>query len=195
MKKNLFFLISAMIVLSGCSAKAVLVKNSVDYDPKTDARIRIYNSAAQKGTKIFKGKTCQDYSDNKVYANRFYNGLPRKTLKNTTIGIPLTATSVERLNRSSYNDVIYFSEEILTANAPVVINGNHFTTGYGPGYYESCQIVGEFTPEAGKDYELRYGETNNHCRLYIYELIPETSNEDSRIQAKYGKDMPYKKCN
>lgn len=71
MKKNLFFLISAMIVLSGCSAKAVLVKNSVDYDPKTDARIRIYNSAAQKGTKIFKGKTCQDYSDNKVYANRF----------------------------------------------------------------------------------------------------------------------------
>ena len=43
MKKSALVII-ASIVISGCSAKAILVQKKVNYDPKEEARVRVYQS-------------------------------------------------------------------------------------------------------------------------------------------------------
>lgn len=201
MKKSVLITLCT-IILSACSARAVLVTKKVDYDPQSEARIRVYNNNGNATTKVLSDTSCQDIEDKKkkgISRNPFskdnmHNGLPKRTLKNISIGMPLTTSSVQALQRDSFTDTLSFTEQLITAGKPTFIRGSQFDI-------YSCDIRGEFTPEAGKDYEISYGtievpesKTGLGCVLFINELVPITS-DDPKVTAKLGKEISYKKCN
>ena len=112
--KKLALTLICTAVLSACSARAVLVTKHVDYDPKTEARIRVYNSNGNATTKVLNDTSCQDLKDktkkgisrNPFSRDNMHNGLPRRTLKNISVGMPLTEMSEEALNRDEFTDSV-----------------------------------------------------------------------------------------
>lgn len=209
--KKLFALILVSILLGACSARAVLVKKKIPYDPTSDARVRIYNENGNKTTRLFNDTSCQDIKDNPAMGpsknpfskDNMHNGLPKRTLKNISIGMPFTEKSAKALDRNSYLDTTYFEEKMVTANKKMVVKGSHFfsyeTTGVNASMVtQSCDIMGEFTPEAGKDYEVSFGldalAGKTYCRIFVYELEPSPAVENSKVTAKIGKEIKYTKC-
>ena len=202
MKKSLLIIASALI-LGGCSARAVLVEKKVDYDPKTEARVRMYyvNGNPMVKTSNMDCETWENTSAKKPQ-RRTTNGLPRKTLRNISIGMPPTENSLAALQRDSITDTDSFEEIVVNAKQPVVAdaalyNGHQGGISIGtriPQYH--CRIAGEFMLEAGKDYEISYQEqANNSCSLNIAELNPTNqTNSDSTIKAVRGKQVFYKAC-
>ncbi|HBO38285.1 MAG TPA: hypothetical protein DD638_06440 [Pasteurellaceae bacterium] len=215
MKRSL--LIMSAIILTGCSARAVLVQKHVDYDPTQEARIRVYNVNGNATSRAFNETSCKDIAEdpkkgpskNPFSRDNMHNRLPKHTLKNISIGMPLTEVSAEALNRDSFTDAVYFTEQVVTANKPVVIKGSQYDS-------YTCQIMGEFTPQAGKDYEISYSAkidlpisvpavlpgTNiavgsdvvGHCKMRIYELDTLTGAQNDKVKAKIGKEVSYKRC-
>ncbi|WP_314867133.1 hypothetical protein [Aggregatibacter kilianii] len=194
MKKSTLVII-ASIVISGCSAKAVLVQKKVNYDPKEEARVRVYQSNGNGTTKVVSDLTCKDVqndrkkavSQNPFHRDNRHNGLPKRTLKSVSVGIPLTEQSAKALERSSYFETDSFIEQVIPANVPTIIRGSEY-------FIASCQIIGEFTPQAGKDYEIQYGSNSKYCRMFIHEIEPLSNQKDTKIQAHLGKEVRYKKC-
>lgn len=200
---KVLLLISALI-LSGCSARSVLVNKKVDYDPETEARIRIYNVNGNSTTRIFNDASCKAIqelpnhgkSKNPFHRDNFHNGLPKRTLKNVSIGMPFTEQSAAALKRNSVWQTLSFNEEVMTAGVPTVVRGSYFfaTNSKTRSTTSSCEIFAEFTPRKGKDYELKYSLENGYCRMYINELETETNSADPTIKAKVGKEITYRKC-
>lgn len=203
MKKIILSLI-AVFILSACSAKAVLVKKKVEYDPTTEARVRIYQKNGNATTRVHNDTSCQDIANNPKKGrsrnpfskDNFHNGLPKFTLKSTSIGIPMTETSTEVLKRDSLTDTLSFIEKKIDGGKPVVIGGS-YTASMGDKVL-SCIIDGEFTPEPGKDYEIIYGLISNKssssgiaCRMYINEI---QAPSNGQAIAKTDKEILYKKC-
>lgn len=203
MKKSVLLMIAG-IILSGCSAKAVLVHKKVKYDAKEQARVRIYQSNGNGTTKVVSNTTCEDVKEdrkkvvsrNPFHRDNVHNGLPKRTLKSISIGMPQTKYSAEALNRDSYFDTDSFIEKVIPANVPTIVRGSEYfvTSGATHSSTTSCQIMGEFTPQAGKDYEVQYGSRDGYCRMFIHELKPSSNQTDTKIQAELGKEIDYKKC-
>ncbi|WP_150539844.1 hypothetical protein [Actinobacillus vicugnae] len=170
-----------------------MTKN-VDYDPKTEARIRVYNSNGNATTKVLNDTSCQDLTNkskkgisrNPFSRDNIHNDLLRRTLKNISVGMPLTNMSEEAINSDEFTDTVSFTEQVITAGKLAVVRGSQF-------YVYSCEIRGEFMPEAGKDYEVSYDSDHSTCRMYINELEATTSST-SKATAKLGKEVPYQKC-
>lgn len=196
-----WMLMVAAILFAGCSARAVLTTKDVGYNPKEDARIRIYQINGNRTTMIFNDTSCKDSSinpykrpgSNPFSRGRFHSGLPKRSLRNISIGMPHTEKSLKALARKGYFEIDSFEEVAVTAGRPVVGRGSQFDV-YG------CEIRGEFVPEAGKDYELEFvpasgkGEMGMYCRLVVHELRPLVNAADKRVQAQLGKAVPYQKC-
>lgn len=203
MKKSIAIVLFT-IILSGCSARAVLVHKKTNYDPTQEARIRVYNSNGNATTKVRNETSCQDLNENprkKRSRNPFsrenmYIGLPKRTLSNITIGMPATERSISALKRDSYTDTDSFREQVITANKPVTIQaGSQFTNeGMNSSQSMSCKIIGEFIPKAGKDYEVGFGQSNGACRLFIYELEPLKVAREDGIQAERSNEANYQRC-
>ncbi|MFZ7158370.1 hypothetical protein ACLSZ7_05050 [Avibacterium gallinarum] len=203
MKKSIGIILFA-IILSGCSARAVLVHKKVNYDPTQEARVRVYNSNGNSTTKVRNETSCQDLaqdprkkrSRNPFSRENMYIGLPKRTLSNVTIGIPATERSVSALKRDSYTDTDSFREQVITANKPVTIQaGFHFTNeGMNSTQSMSCRIIGEFIPQAGKDYEVGFSHSNEGCRLFIYELASLKVAREDGVQAERANEIKYQRC-
>lgn len=198
---NKVLLLISTLILSGCSARSVLINKKVDYDPETEARIRIYNINGNSTTRIFNDTSCKviqelpnhGKSKNPFHRDNTYNGLPKRTLKNVSIGMPFTEQSAVALKRNSFLQTLSFNEEIISAEVPTVVRGGSFFS--TPSITSSCEIFGEFIPRKGKDYELKYSLENGYCRMYINELETETNSADPTVKAKVGKEITYRKCN
>ncbi|MGP1572659.1 hypothetical protein [Aggregatibacter segnis] len=203
MKKSILLII-VCIILSGCSARAVLVHKKVNYDPKEQARVRIYQSNGNGTTKVVSNASCKDVEENRkkvistnpFHRDNFHNGLPKRTLKSISIGMPQTKYSLAALNRDSYFDTDSFIEKIIPANIPTIIRGSEYfaTSGTVHSSTTSCQIIGEFTPQAGKDYEIQYGSNSQYCRMFIHEIEPFPAQINTKTQAHLEKEVKYKKC-
>lgn len=203
--KKIVLMTIVSIILSGCSAKAVLVHKKVNYNPKEQARIRIYQSNGNATTKVVSDITCADVkqdrrkavSRNPFSRDNFHNGLPRRTLKSVSVGIPQTQYSARILERSSYFDTDSFVEKVIPANVPTIVRGSEYfvTSGAVSTTATGCQIIGEFIPQAGKDYEVQYGSRGGYCRIFIHEVEPLLTQDNTKIQARLGKEIEYKKCN
>ncbi|MFD1805417.1 lipoprotein [Pasteurella oralis] len=206
MKKLLPTLLIA-VVLSGCSARAILVQKKTAYDPTTDARIRIYQSNGNKTTKILSATSCKQVQEgqkqirsrNPFKSENTHNGLPRRTLKSVSIGMPQTQYSVDTLKRDSYFDTVSFIEQRIIANEPAIVSGTTWfgTTGYvGNAKTHSntyCEINAEFMPKAGVDYELHYQFTGKECSVRINTLTP-LETPTGKVTAKVGENVPLKRC-
>lgn len=187
-------LLAVSIVLSGCSAHSILIEQDSAYNPKQDARIRVYQINGNRTTVVLPETSCRD-SDNKISKNPFrrhnrHGGMPQRTLRNTSIGMPLTERSAKALARDSYFQVDSFTEQQVRAGKPVVVRGSQFDA-------YSCQIRAEFIPEAGKDYEVSFLKAERrgaYCSLMIHELVPFNDGANNRIKAKTGKEIRYQKC-
>lgn len=191
--KNILFL-SSLAILCGCSAGAVLVDEPVDYNPQKNARIRVFLTNGNLNVRPYEDLNCEQWKENpKEYGGiKFYNGLPRKTLRNFSIGIPLTPKASKALNRSSLTETVSFKEMLVTAGQPMVVRGGlfyHDTAKVIKGY--SCDIVGEFTPEAGVDYEVGYRQNSKYCFLVINKI----NANDNSTTATLGEKVNYRKCN
>lgn len=208
MLKKLFFILVAL-ALAGCSARAVLVKQKVHYDPATDARLRIYLINGNSTILVNHDTNCASWVEKKktekwnpFSKGKFNNGLPKKTLKNISVGMPMTSNSKLALERNSYFDTTSFKEMILVGGNSVVLEGwNHYAFDAGPNMpakvisSSSCRIPVEFTPKAGKDYEAYYKEGNGYCTVDIYELKPLTEEQIKANQVTETTKKPdYKKC-
>lgn len=108
-----------------------MVQKHVDYDPTQETRIRVYNLNGNTTSKAFNEASCKDIardskkgpSRNPFSRDNMHNGLLKRTLKNISIVMPLTEVNAEALNRDSFTDAVYFTEQVVTANKPVVIKG------------------------------------------------------------------------
>ncbi len=193
------------VIIAGCSARAVLVKKNVDYDPKIDSRIRIFYVNARNSIIHKMGYTCEkwkEYQDSRksLIGSKRYNGLPRRTLKSISIGMPITPRANQDLSRSSFNEVNYFREFIVPAGEPIVFKGWYSSsyTGTAP-IITNCDITEEFIPKAGKDYEVQYASKaigkDGYCYISINEVNKlDQKLDNSRIDGESGKEVTYKKC-
>ena len=212
MKKLLIGLTT--LALLGCSAKGVLVHKKVNYDPTSEARIRVFQLNGNDSVKAYSDVSCEQFetgkkkvrSKNPFAKENMYIGLPKSTLKSATIGIPLSEHSVKALDRKSHFDTDSFTEQVISANKPAIIRSGAF--GYSE--FESqpdmrgevkvtshsfnCYIFAEFTPKAGKDYEAYYHYAGDYCTLQVNELEAATSTENPQIKAKLGKAVTLKQC-
>lgn len=201
--KKILPILFISVALAGCSARAVLVQKKTLYDPTEDARIRIFQKNGNKTIKVINATSCKEIEDNgetirsrnPFARENSYNGLPRRTLKSISIGMPLTQRSYDAINRDSYLDTDSFTEHRLTANQPVVISGASWfsTSGATMETSVSCEVNGEFIPEAGVDYELDYRFLGSNCMIQVYKLEP-LDTPEGKVTAKSGKAVPLKKC-
>ena len=189
-----------LLALAGCSARAVLVQKKVDYDPKTEARMRIYQANGNGTTNIYNDTTCADAEEgtkgpsrNPFSKDNMHNGLPKRTLKNISIGMPFTQQAVQALARDSYMDTNSFIEKVVTANKPALIRGTTYLA--TSTLTMTCKVQAEFMPKPGVDYELHYGLSDNKCVIYVNELEPTVSVENTEVKAKVGQRALIRQCN
>ncbi|STZ76833.1 hypothetical protein [Bergeriella denitrificans] len=198
MKKWLVIFLAG-IAVAGCSARAVVVNKKVDYDQRTEARVRVYLPNGNRTTFVLNDTQCGDVKakPGKVSKNPFsrqnmHNGLPKRTLKNISVGMPATERSLRTADRSSYFETDVFREQVVTAGKPAVVKGSSLFAGESATV--SCNIAGEFTPKAGKDYEIDYRVVGGYCRLFIYELKAADKPQNQAVRAEQGKEVSYRKC-
>lgn len=203
--KKLYVSIISAVILSGCSAKAVLVEKKVNYDPKTEARIRMYYSNGNPMVKTYSKMDCATWENTKATKaqRKMTNGLPRKTLKNVSIGMPMTERSAAALKRDNITDTDSFVEMVVDAKEKAIADAAVYNVpkGYGIRGISSvsitshCRIAGEFTPTAGKDYEITFSYGEETCHLNIVELKPTKSpNLVEQVTVEPGNKLSYKAC-
>ncbi|WP_304333907.1 hypothetical protein [Conchiformibius steedae] len=193
--KIMVLLSASVVVLSGCAARSVLIEQDTAYNPKQEARIRVYQINGNSTTKVLSETSCRDkqqISRNPLHRDNVHSGLPQRTLQNVSIGMPLTERGAKALLRNSYFQTDSFLEQKVKAGKPVFIRGSQYDN-------YICQIRAEFVPEAGKDYEVSFlqagsKEMGEYCRMMIHELMPVTNSTNNRVQAKIGKEVRYQKC-
>ncbi len=199
--KKLYVSIISAVILSGCSAKAVLVEKKVNYDPKTEARIRMYYSNGNPMVKTYSKMDCATWENTKATKaqRKMTNGLPRKTLKNVSIGMPMTERSAAALKRDDITDTDSFVEMVVDAKEKAIADAAVYDITSYSDYYRypayNCRIAGEFTPTAGKDYEITFSYGEETCHLNIVELKPTKSpNLVEKVTVEPGNKLSYKAC-
>ncbi|OOF68263.1 hypothetical protein [Rodentibacter caecimuris] len=198
--RKLIFLSLLTLIISGCSARAILVNKKVDYDPTTEARIRVYQTNGNKTNRILSDTSCQDQknipakarSKNPFNRENIHNGLAKRTLKNISIGMPMTERAENALKRSSFFDTDSFEEYVIEANKLALARSSYFSD---IGHLQTiCNLGAEFLPKAGKDYEFSYIVNGSFCQIIINELIS-IDKSSSQTKAILGELVPLKKCN
>lgn len=182
MKKLL--VLSAAFITAACSSPAPVVQKTADYNPQTQARIRIYGqnqkpSTVEAGIDCSAGQKGQKFSTGGSLGEAF--GSLTGTVKSQSIGIAPTANSKQLGERNGILSRAFFREFAIpagkTANVQTfyvgLTNVNETPTRVTIMREGSCQSKkGSFVPQAGKDYEV-IGVDGRACGVAVYEVSPQ----------------------
>ncbi|OOF50577.1 hypothetical protein BKK54_05690 [Rodentibacter genomosp. 1] len=169
MKKIIFYFF--VFLLTACSSQiASEVKKEVNYNPKSEARIRLFGQNNYStiiytdGTRIQVGG---------IRAKTFTGTLSEifSPLKSISIGIPKTDL-IEKLakSRSSIIAGLYYEEYVIPANRVYKVGTNYRDGGIGP-VQISCDVNGGFYVQNNFDYEILADITSNKCVIQVLKII------------------------
>lgn len=173
MKKVIFYL---LFFIYGCSSKiAPEVKETVSYNPDSEARIRLF------GQNNYSTKISNDNFTKQVGGVRAksFSGMFSEMLtplKSISIGIPKT-NLIEKLakNRSSMFAGLYYEEYVIPANKTYNVETSYRDGGMGP-VQISCSVDSNFYVQNNTDYEVLADIVSNKCVIQVYKII---QNKDS----------------
>lgn len=177
----LLFLFSCLLITACTHSGTDVLKK--DYNPNTDARIRVYGQNGNptimhvgidcatnpKGSEINIGGALDDAFDS--FLGRSHN---------ESIGIAQTEISANVADRSGMLSQAFYRELIIPANKPVNIRpgveevGRKFVINGIPVYNNTCKTTTiSFIPQAGKDYEAVGLRQGAGCHFFISEITNE----------------------
>ena len=164
------FIFSVIIILSGCALSPDLQTVQTDYDPKTEARIRVFSIDR---TFLFPGRSCYSANDENmisVYRTHFATirdiGMPRRVgmisrYHEYVIPTNQPLTIVSLLNRS---------RRWLNAPPSNQVASTSSRTYCGP-------VAITFIPQPGEDYEAVFGTSwgfdsvRRYCFIRLQRLV------------------------
>ncbi|MCL6248943.1 hypothetical protein M5F00_13845 [Acinetobacter sp. ANC 4945] len=174
LKQSILF--GSIFFISGCQGlpmigpaedyQPIYRTESVDYDSNTQSRIRIYHQWSN--TNLYENTSCEAWGKTKTknLFRSFATSMPKG--ESVIIGIPQTEKSTSVLNtpQKGWGPKLTFTEHVITANQPFVIDARRVEA---TGSY-TCNIAGSFIPKAGTSYEAEYNENGNSCSLQLREI-------------------------
>lgn len=176
-----FVMVSAACFLAACATNAPVEHQANDYNPTTQARIRLYGQN-QKPTLMISNIDCaNNYGGKKVnVGGSMSDAFTSMTgiAKNSSIGIPPTEASRNIGKNNGLLSRALFREFAIDANKPVNLKASYIglTTSYDtPTSHvimqeSSCHSpVASFVPQAGHDYEV-IGLSGNGCNVAVYDI-------------------------
>ena len=173
--------LSTEFITAACSSPAPVVQKTADYNPNTQARIRIYGQN-QKPSTVGAGIDCnagqkgQKFSTGGSLGEAF--GSMAGTVKSQSIGIASTENSKQLGERNGLLSRAFFREFVIPAGKVANVqtfyvgltNVNNTPTHVTTMREGSCQSKkGSFVPQAGKDYEV-IGIDGRACGVAVYEV-------------------------
>ncbi|MBQ9600634.1 MAG: hypothetical protein IJR46_01320 [Neisseriaceae bacterium] len=191
MKKLL--MISMALCLTACSStNAPIEQISAQYNPKTQARIRLYGQNGHSST-IHYGIDCRNTNNKGVEFNvggasigQAFSSLIG-TVKSQSIGIPETEISRNIRSQNKAGSRAFFQEIVITAGLPVNAQSNVASLSTNHTFYEhradglykvnqrsttpGCSShIGSFIPQAGQDYEIIGNGSRSACAVAVYQI-------------------------
>ncbi|WP_165009424.1 hypothetical protein [Neisseria yangbaofengii] len=173
--------LSAVFFTAACSSPAPVLQKTADYNPQTQARIRIYGqnqkpSTVEAGIDCNSGRKGQKFSTGGSLGEAF--GSLTGTVKSQSIGIAPTETSKRLGEKNGILSRAFFREFVIPAGKAANVqafyvgltNVNETPTHVIIMKEGSCQSKkGSFVPQAGKDYEV-IGVDGRACGVAVYEV-------------------------
>jgi hypothetical protein len=160
-------ILSVIILLSGCALSPDLQTVQTDYDPKTEARIRVYSLSR---TFLFPGRSCYSANDENIISIK---------------EAPLFVTRQRDIGMPKRGGTATFHEYVIPANQPLTIvsmrgrsrrwlNAPPSNQASSTSRRTYCGPVAiTFIPQPGEDYEAFFGTSlgrNRYCFIRLQRL-------------------------
>ncbi|WP_066566153.1 hypothetical protein [Snodgrassella sp. CFCC 13594] len=175
-------IIAGVLVLTACQSNTL--PNNI-YDAQAQARIRLYGQNQKP--------TIMKYTSNrkmiKVNVGGSFSGALSsltRTASNRSIGIPATEMTRHMRDYDGILSKTYYEEYVIPAGQPVSVhnsfqglaNRNVGATKTTIHYQGSCQgNEVQFTPLAGRDYEVVPSHHNATCGVTVLQIAPSGTTE------------------
>lgn len=171
-----YFMLIFSLSLAGCIILPAVIMHEkqevsnkteiLDFDPKTQSRIRIYYDNVNINS--YENMQCHDWNKRKLknYFTSLSTSLSNR--QNLSIGIPQTkkSFSLSNLVQKGLGPKISFKEFLYQANQPIVFDAHHVNVNY------SCHVAASLTLKPGLNYELNFSMDNatRSCSLNLAEI-------------------------
>ncbi|MBV7433514.1 hypothetical protein KRX19_00600 [Cardiobacteriaceae bacterium TAE3-ERU3] len=180
-KQAALSIFSALLITACGGSGADMLKK--DYDPTTDARIRVYGQNGNP-TILNVGIDCATNPKGiKINVGGGFGealGSMVGSTSNESIGIPQTEVSTKLSAKDGILSKAFYRELIIPANKPVNVRpglqkvGTEVHIGNIPVFDNTCKTTTiSFTPKPGKDYEAVGLRQGGGCNFFVSEITTE----------------------